>query len=126
MKMLKNVSSKYDLIKVIGCSMKPFLKSGDYVWINKNIKKFYPGDIILYELNGQKFIHRIKKIYTDYAVIIDDTGVINEQLVLTKNIIGKQITILNNIPGLIYNYIITFIFKLYFKLKKSFKKISLF
>jgi len=62
-------------IKTSGGCMRPLIKNGEVVRIVKK-NRYCLGDVVLYEINGQKFLHRIIKILPNKKyVVCDDTGI---------------------------------------------------
>jgi hypothetical protein len=116
-------------VKTAGGSMRPLIKNGDFVMIETGVKQYHPGDAVLYELAGQKFIHRISKIHDGHITIIDDAGVIFEHQIPISCLIGRQVTFINGQIGVIYNKTIKiayFIYKNLMKLITRFKRIIIY
>ena len=101
------MEGKVFAVKTAGGSMRPAIKTGEFAIIEKAglaaRKRFRPGDAVLYQAGGKKYIHRIREIRGSTAIITDDTGVISEQEIALEDITGRIPGLLNGYPGLIYN-----------------------
>ena len=74
-----------------GISMRPLLKKGDVVMIEK-FNEAHVGDIVLYRRdNGQFILHRIRKIHQNYFDIVGDHQKVVEKNVSKEKMIGKVI-----------------------------------
>ncbi|MFQ3675257.1 MAG: S24/S26 family peptidase [Endomicrobiia bacterium] len=96
---------KHMFIKTSGGCMRPLLKSGEIVFIKKT-KKVFLGDIVLYEFQGKKYLHRIINRVKNDIIVCDDTGVTFPVKIKISNIIGIHPTIFNGYIGLLYNRIV--------------------
>ncbi|MBN1621406.1 MAG: hypothetical protein JW871_02310 [Endomicrobiales bacterium] len=99
-------------IKTIGGSMRPTIKSEQFVCVEKvspdDIKE---GDMILYRADGKQFIHRVEKKENGVFRIVDDAGTIGMEQILQEEIIGRVISVFNGRFGLIYQRFLSFLFK---------------
>jgi len=103
-------------IKTFGSCMRPLLKSGKIIFI-KETKKVFLGDMVLYNFQGEKYLHRIVDIVKNDIIVCDDTGVTFPVRIKISNIIGIYPTIFNGYIGLLYNKIISTVFLFYRKIK---------
>lgn len=81
-------------LKVIGNSMFPLLRKGDWVDVEISGKKsLKPGDIILFH-NHQRFVvHRIVSIFNDYLLTKGDWSKSYDPPINMQDIIGRVISI---------------------------------
>ena len=88
-----------------GC-MRPLIKDSCNVFIRRygSQDKIRSGDIVLYELAGRKFLHRVKSVRDDRVKVTDDTGVISPVEVPLDCITGIYPTRLSGVTGAIYNF----------------------
>lgn len=87
-------------IRVYGTSMMPVLKNG-YVFVEKGIKDFNIGDMVLYNFMGRLYIHRIYKIKNNIVVISNDDD-IDFHEIDKSSIIGKVVGFLNGYKGYVF------------------------
>ncbi|MEW6041405.1 MAG: hypothetical protein AB1633_07790, partial [Elusimicrobiota bacterium] len=95
--------------------MRPITKGGRYIWVeNISPASIKPGDVVLYNVSGKNFLHRVIKIEQNPPVklggfrytLSDDAGVVGTHTVSADSIIGRQITFFNGIAGLIFNKLV--------------------
>lgn len=101
--------------------MRPLIKSSEFVFV-KEIKddKLIPGDMLLYEIDNKKYIHRIlsiNKIQDLTFQMIDDAGITDIHAISLKNVKGKVVSPFNGILGFVCHKIIINIFSLKRRLK---------
>jgi len=109
-------------IKTSGGCMRPLIKNGEVVCIVKK-KRYCLGDVVLYEINGQKFLHRIIKILPkDEYIVCDDMGITSPMKISYKNVLGYYPTFLSGLLGWIYHVFL----KIAIVLKRKFFKIFLY
>jgi hypothetical protein len=109
-------------IKTSGGCMRPLIKIGEVVCIVKK-KGYRLGDVVLYEINGQKFLHRIIKILPkDEYIVCDDMGITSPMKISYKNVLGYYPTFLSGLLGWIYHIFL----KIAIVLKRKFFKIFLY
>ncbi len=82
--LIKNL--KRITIEVKGRSMFPLISDGDKVEIEKT--RIFPGDIILYQKNGDLILHRYYFRIKDYAICCGDNSCRIEKIKF-KDILGK-------------------------------------
>jgi|GEM_PF-1823674 len=112
-----------DFIKTSGGCMRPLIKNGDVVCIVKK-NRYCLGDVVLYEINGQKFLHRIIKILSNKKYIVcDDTGITEPVEISFDNIIGFYPNIFNGVLGYVYYIVIKTIFCIARKIKILLKRL---
>ena len=112
-----------DFIKTSGGCMRPLIKNGDVVRIVKK-NRYCLGDVVLYEINGQKFLHRIIKILSNKKyVVCDDTGITEPVEINFDNIIGFYPNIFNGVLGYVYYIVIKTIFCIARKIKILLKRL---
>lgn len=108
-------------VRTVGGCMRPLVKSGDIVYIEKK-QKYCLGDVVLYEIKNQKFLHRIVKSLPDKKYIVcDDVGITSPMVIFSYNILGFYPTIFNGIIGYLYHVLIRLIFVFGRKIKNFFK-----
>jgi hypothetical protein len=89
-------------IKTSGGCMRPLIKNGEVVRIVKK-NRYCLGDVVLYEINGQKFLHRIIKVLSNKKYIVcDDTGITEPIEISFDNIIGFYPNIFSGVLGFVY------------------------
>jgi hypothetical protein len=76
------------IFKLKGGSMRPFLKNGNVAEIAP-ADKYFAGDIVAYNINGKKYIHRILKKRDKSYFINDDAAIMNGLWINEKNILGR-------------------------------------
>ncbi len=66
-------------IPVTGVSMRPFLRAGDFVYVELPKGKIRKGDILLFRRpNGQYILHRVVKIRKNGYLLLGDSQVVQE------------------------------------------------
>jgi len=76
-------------IFAVGGSMRPFIRSGDFLSLEFRVDSLKRGDVVLYRKGDKYFIHRIsKKVYGGY-VVDDDAVIVGKHFVDVKEITGK-------------------------------------
>ncbi len=114
-----DVDTSVTFIKTSGGCMRPLIKNGDVVCIVKK-NRYCLGDVVLYEINGQKFLHRIIKILPkDEYIVCDDMGITSPMKISYKNVLGYYPTFLSGLLGWIYHVFL----KIAILLKRKFFKI---
>jgi hypothetical protein len=89
-------------IKTSGGCMRPLIKNGEVVCIVKK-NRYCLGDVVLYEINSQKFLHRIIKVLPNKKyVVCDDTGITEPVEISFDNIIGFYPNVFNGVLGFVY------------------------
>lgn len=99
-------------VKTIGGCMRPLIKIGDIVYIKEDYFDVSCGDIVLYEVDGQKFLHRIVKENKDSYVVCDDVGITLPIKIRKNSVIGVYPTIMGGFVGLFYHRVVRSMFQL--------------
>ena len=69
-------------IPVVGVSMRPFLRNGDFVYVSAPGEKIRKGDVLLFQRNnGQYVLHRVMKIRGDCLWMQGDSQLQKEPIV---------------------------------------------
>ncbi|MFN3551057.1 MAG: S24/S26 family peptidase [Endomicrobiia bacterium] len=105
-------------IKLNGGCMRPLLRDGDIVLVVPWKKKLRVGDIVLYKLNGQLFLHRVVRVFLQNIVVNDDCGITSYVNVQLKNVIGIYPTILSGFLGYIYHILVKSVYITFRLVKK--------
>ena len=101
------------VLKAAGGSMSPFIKSGSFIWIEKTGPEYVKrGDAVLYEINGQKYLHRVFKKQCHKLILRDDSGVTGFHSINEESVLGKQLTVMNGLVGLIVSEVSLFLKKI--------------
>jgi hypothetical protein len=110
-------------IKTSGGCMRPLIKNGVVVRIVKK-NRYCLGDVVLYEINSQKFLHRIIKVLPNKKyVVCDDTGITEPVEISFDNIIGFYPNIFNGVLGYVYYIVIKTTFCIARKIKILLKRL---
>ncbi len=98
------------VVKTVGGCMRPLISDGNIVFIRKK-NNYRIGDIVLYEINSEKFLHRITKVLPNKRyVVCDDTATTLPVEIGFENIIGFYPNIFNGLFGYFYHIVIRTIF----------------
>lgn len=82
--------SSISCCKVIGNSMFPLLRKGDWIYVEPiDVKKLKIGDIILFHIQQRFVVHRIVKISNEYLVTKGDWSRFLDAPIFMDNVIGK-------------------------------------
>ena len=105
------------VVKTVGGCMRPLIRDKDIMFIlPKN--NYRRGDIVLYETNNQKFLHRIIKVLdTKKFIVCDDTGITMPTEISLDNILGFYPTIFSGFVGYLYHTFVKTIFCITRKIK---------
>jgi len=98
-------------VKTLGGCMRPLITSDSMVIIEQN-KSYKPGDVILFEKDGKKFVHRILSLYKNGFITADDRGLTTPIFIPFESVIGRCVVRPSGIIGVIYGYLSRFIFRL--------------
>lgn len=110
--LLKNMK-KIFAVKTIGGCMRPLINNGKFIFIEKiSFTELRRGDLVLYESNGRKFLHRIWKLINNNSLFIgDDAGIIEAHSIQANQVMGRAISHINGVCGLVYGKFLHFVFK---------------
>lgn len=64
---------------VIGFSMQPAIDDGNIVIVLDSVQ-FSDGDIVMIEHSGERMVHRVRGIYSDYIVTQGDNNPYSEEV----------------------------------------------
>ncbi len=109
---------KIVVVKLAGGCMRPLLRNGQTVLIIPPRKKLYLGDLVLYKIAEQLFLHRVVKLSSQSVVVNDDCGITSYITVPLKDVIGICPTILSGFLGYIYHIFIRTIYTTFRWIKK--------
>ncbi len=96
--------------------MRPLIKDLQFVFILP-CRKIHSGDVVLYRLGDNNFLHRVKKITKDKIILIDDAGIISPVEISKENVVGIYPTFFSGFLGMIYNFIVRMVFIFFRKIK---------
>ena len=117
--MKSSICTSCVFIKASGGCMRPLIKNGDVIFVRKKFN-YRLGDIVLYEINGQKFLHRIIKVLNKNYIVCDDTGTTEPVEIGINNILGFYPTIFSNFLGFVYHKVVKIIFCIGRRIKNLF------
>ncbi|MBI2545338.1 MAG: signal peptidase I [Candidatus Aenigmarchaeota archaeon] len=84
-------------------SMEPFLKSGDYVFVNKLayvLKMPDEGDVIVFKNSNKFLVKRVTKVYYDKIFVEGDNILSKKIKSINKNsVVGKVILKISDRPN---------------------------
>jgi hypothetical protein len=110
---------KIKVYKTTGGCMRPLIKSSEFVFVLPQ-KRIRCGDVVLYNLFGNRYLHRVKEIRPDKIILVDDAGIISPVEISLENVIGVYPTLFSSFVGIVYNFFMRKIF-IFFRMIKHLK-----
>ncbi|MCM8832114.1 MAG: S24/S26 family peptidase [Candidatus Omnitrophica bacterium] len=107
-------------VRLKGGCMRPLLIDEQVVLILPLYKKVKPGDVVLYRLEGQLFLHRVVKLSSKSMFVEDDSGITCRVVVPLKDVLGIYPTILSGFLGYIYHILVRTVYITFRSVKKLF------
>jgi signal peptidase I len=91
---MRNTSKNLITIRPQGISMYPCLQENDLVIIDKNLAQLDVGDIVLFEGEKHKILHRVVEMKPHYIITKGDFNSQNDVPIQFAQIEGKVISVL--------------------------------
>ncbi|MCP4912115.1 MAG: hypothetical protein GY909_03260 [Oligoflexia bacterium] len=118
---MSSASNNLNEIPFSGKSMSWFLVEGDKLLMNNEVKDFFPGDLVIFQFQGELSCHRIINIIDGKYLCKGDFS-ISTELVQKENILGRVDGIRRN-GNRFYYQRGSFVSKLYVLISKLTSKI---
>lgn len=107
-------------LKLSGGSMRPFIRNGRLAAVVKD-NRYFPGDIVAYNIDNKRYIHRIIKKKNKSCFIRDDVSILDGHWVSENDIIGKVDGAgFSGIQGMLWNLFIRNFYAVMRKIKNSY------